>query len=647
MRISGYIDKTNQKQHLFTALLQECQLASPSSRLSNNLCRRIEEFDNNERKDVVSGVSNGCAPLFLACKNGSADVVEYLISKCNAPIEQKGLFEVEEEGVRHSVTPLWCAAVSGRLAVVRVLLRHGADVNAVSDSGSTSVRSVCYIVRPGMESCHLAIIRALVTAGANIHVANHFGGTCLINSVQSAELVKFLIRQGADVNAEDVQHKTALHYAIQEHRLDTAKILVENGADLIKESKYGDDALQTACVKGALSIFNYLLDVHEYPLGRICDAFDLMGASFLLETQDISSSLFFWRKSIELRTATALGGDMEKPSLGPHPVLGIEEFRTDEELEELLFDMNTMRLQALIITERVLGCLHKDTIFRYMYAGAAHADMGEYRQCIKLWNYALGLKIMKETLLSSDTSFTVRAVIQLYMNILLREQSREELQFTDVLTTTRHINSGLEQSIALLEIQPRYKTQEDNFDLVLQCWLHLCYLLVTLACTYQEKCDTYSVVCEAKNLNPRGQNNESLLHLSVSNSSTIPRTGAEEPEPNDMFPSEDVVKYLLEAGYDPNVKNEAGETPLHVAAKKENYSISILSLLLRHGALLCAKDNSQVTPLTILQRQPAKLNVMEFISLKCLAVKVLKQFLFNITAKDIGHHCLSYFNLHS
>ena len=31
--------------------------------------------------------------------------------------------QVEEEGVRHSVTPLWCAAVSGRLAVVRVLLR--------------------------------------------------------------------------------------------------------------------------------------------------------------------------------------------------------------------------------------------------------------------------------------------------------------------------------------------------------------------------------------------------------------------------------------------------------------------------------------------------------------------------------------------
>ena len=415
-------------------LLTESNLSV--SRLSSSLVRRLEEFDSLDRKDVVSNVSNGCAPLFLACKNGSAEVVEYLISKCNAPIEQPGLFEVEEEGVRHSVTPLWCAAVSGRLAVVRVLLRHGADVNAVSDSGSTSVRSVCYIVRPGLETCHLAIIRALVTAGANIHLSNHFGGTCLINSVQSAELVKYLIRHGADVNAEDVQHKTALHYAIQEHRLDTAKLLIENGADLLKKSKYGDDALQTASVKGALSIFNYLIDVTDYPLNRICDSFDLMGASFLLETQDISSALFFWRKSLELRTGTA-GGLIRKQILGPHHVLGVQEFQTEEELEELLYDMNGMRLQALVVTERVLGCLHKDTIFRYMYAGAAHADMSEYKECIKLWNYALSLKIMKETLVSSDTSFTVRAVIQLYMNILLREPSKDELHFQDVLTTTR------------------------------------------------------------------------------------------------------------------------------------------------------------------------------------------------------------------
>ena len=36
----------------------------------------------------------------------------------------------------------------------------------------------------------------------------------------------------------------------------------------------------------------------------------------------------------------------------------------NQELDELLFDMQAMRLQALLITERVLGRVHKDTIFR-------------------------------------------------------------------------------------------------------------------------------------------------------------------------------------------------------------------------------------------------------------------------------------------
>ena len=38
------------------------------------------------------------------------------------------MLKVLDEGVSHSVTPLWCAAVSGRLAVVKVLLRWSSHV---------------------------------------------------------------------------------------------------------------------------------------------------------------------------------------------------------------------------------------------------------------------------------------------------------------------------------------------------------------------------------------------------------------------------------------------------------------------------------------------------------------------------------------
>ena len=54
-----------------------------------------------------------------------------------------------------------------------------------------------------------------VTNNADIQRPNYNGGTCLINSVQSVELCEFLLKHGANVNAQDIQCKTALHYAIQ------------------------------------------------------------------------------------------------------------------------------------------------------------------------------------------------------------------------------------------------------------------------------------------------------------------------------------------------------------------------------------------------------------------------------------------------
>lgn len=111
----------------------------------------------------------------------------------------------------HVVTPLWCAAVSGKLPVVEILLKYGADINAVSDSGSTPVRSACFMT-------HYEIVKYLVEHGADINKPNYNGGTCLINSVQSPSLCDILLKYGADVNARDIQNKTALHYAIQEHR---------------------------------------------------------------------------------------------------------------------------------------------------------------------------------------------------------------------------------------------------------------------------------------------------------------------------------------------------------------------------------------------------------------------------------------------
>lgn len=135
---------------------------------------------------------DGCAPLFVASKRGNVEIVEYLVHVCAAELEQRGLYEVPDDRSVHTVTPLWAAAVAGRLDVLRALADAGADLDAASDSGSTPVRSACFMT-------HLDVVQFLVARGADLHRPNHNGGTCLINSVQSVGLCTFLLEHGAEV----------------------------------------------------------------------------------------------------------------------------------------------------------------------------------------------------------------------------------------------------------------------------------------------------------------------------------------------------------------------------------------------------------------------------------------------------------------
>lgn len=137
---------------LFYDLIHECKHVAPRAQLPYTLRNRLEKYKKEVRNMIVSRMKDGCAPLFIACKRGHVEIVEYLLKKCDADIEQRGRYEVPDDRSVHCVTPLWCAAVSGNLEVIKCLISYGADVNAVSDSGSTPVRSACFMTHMGNVS---------------------------------------------------------------------------------------------------------------------------------------------------------------------------------------------------------------------------------------------------------------------------------------------------------------------------------------------------------------------------------------------------------------------------------------------------------------------------------------------------------------
>ena len=79
----------------------------------------------------------------------------------------------------------------------------------------------------------------------------------------------------------------------------------------------------------------------------------------------------------------------------------------------------------------------------------------------------------------------------------------------------------------------------------------------------------------------------------------------------------------------------------------QDNNIPMIRVLLDSGALLCSQDKSGLTPLQILKTKKINLDVMKYISLKCLAVKTIKDNNLFVNPEEVGHDCATLYNLHA
>jgi hypothetical protein len=127
-----------------------------------------------------------------------------------------------------------------------------------------------------------------------------------------------------------------------------------------------------------------------------------MGSTFLDEHNDTASALRHWRIATVLRHTfgTSNGPIPKRPVMQPRAAFRYAtEFKTMDDLNNVALDLDAMRIQSLLICERVLGPHHKDALFRLMYRGAAYADALRYQRCIELWQRALEIRVEKDTVI--------------------------------------------------------------------------------------------------------------------------------------------------------------------------------------------------------------------------------------------------------
>ena len=222
--------------------------------------------------EVDAANDYGVGPLSLACTNRNAAMVERLLdagadpdvttlmgetalmtcartgsAAAVAALLDRGATTLEAREASHGQTALMWAATQSNPDVVRVLLEHGADVHARSDSYRLPVSLgdgnpfEKYVMQPQRGSTPLLFAarhgrienaRLLIEAGADVDDTAPSGESALVLASFSGQgaFARFLLDRGADPHA-DAAGYTALHTAVSRGDLALVEALCAAGAD--------------------------------------------------------------------------------------------------------------------------------------------------------------------------------------------------------------------------------------------------------------------------------------------------------------------------------------------------------------------------------------------------------------------------------
>jgi ankyrin repeat domain-containing protein 17 len=192
-------------------------------------------------------------PLSLAASGGYVAILRLLLDY-GADINSR-------TGSKLGISPLMLASMNGHLQAVRLLIDQGSDVNAqIETNRNTALTLACFQGRAD-------VVTLLLERKANLEHRAKTGLTPLMEAASGGydQVGRVLLENGADVNAAPVPttKDTALTIAADKGHLKFVELLIEYGAQLDAKNKKGCTALWLACHNGHLEVYHSFKNIHH------------------------------------------------------------------------------------------------------------------------------------------------------------------------------------------------------------------------------------------------------------------------------------------------------------------------------------------------------------------------------------------------
>ena len=627
----------------------------------------------------------GCSALHFAAGGSSDNSGEILRCLIENGADVNGVNKVKH-------TPLMIAAIRGHINALTLLIKHGADVDLQDSDGckalhfavygsdiSSEILSCLIGIGADVNACtnngvtplmiaaeegHINAVTSLVKCGANVHLQDKDGQTALHHAMQSpqasiCEVLSCLVKNGADVNAHTFHNETPLMLASRDGHVNVVTFLIKHGADVDLQDKDGNTALHFAArfrdglpkivetllnlgashicnhqgltplyqasISANIAVVEYLIQRPEITREQRVDALELLGASratqykeFSLLSFFVAEGLMYIKRGMEERFVDPSQPVLKQPK---EPAYGNrKESQTPEELAQIEGDTEVILMESLLIKERTLGTNHSE-LLRSIRFVCSSCNLTDPSLLIALHSRAVD--IAQKSNLSALDDF--QEISHLLHKIC---SGSNHLKEKDLLELLRQIVIEYEKQHTK---RRRLNDNKQYFQELVGGDLFVCSLELVLMISKFEFCDernASSLTMLLRKLfmqDPRNRSGNTLLHEFIKRCTD---------DVDDSFPCLQAVNLLLNEGFNVNVVNNEGNSPLHIAVTLEprNEKIylltEILRLLLDGGAHHDFVNNYGETPMDMAESDEARVILSErrTLELKCISARAVKKF---------------------